>query len=102
MQWTAGNSRTFRPKCGSGLSICGPLMDRVALTPMVTGYDMRRGQYWVPIECEWYPIPREAVIKTANPVGEAIAWYQSQSRSEYEVTAGPKYGMLCFVPSDGV
>ena len=68
-----------------------------------TGYDMRQGEYWVPIEGEWYPIPPEAVIKTANPVGEAIVWYQSQSRSEYEVsTAGPKYRILCFVPSDGV
>ena len=40
-----------------------------------TGYDMRQGQYWVPIEGEWYPVPPEAVIKTANPVGEAIVWY---------------------------
>ena len=48
-----------------------------------TGYDMRRGQYWVPIEGEWYPVPPETVIKTANPVGEAIVWYQSVSNSEY-------------------
>src|SRR5262249_41429682 len=24
-----------------------------------TGYDMRQGQYWIPIEGEWYPIPPE-------------------------------------------
>ena len=69
-----------------------------------TGYDMRQGQYWVPIEGEWYPIPPEAVIKTANPVGEAIVWYQSQSQSEYYevMSTGPKYRILCFIPSDGV
>jgi len=69
-----------------------------------TGYDTRQGQYWVPIEGEWYPIPPEAVIKTANPVGEAIVWYQSQSQSEYYevMSTGPKYRILCFIPSDGV
>jgi hypothetical protein len=60
---------------------------------------MRQGQYWVPIEGEWYPVPPEAVIKTANPVGEAIVWYQS---TYAEVLADPKYRVLCFVPSDGV
>jgi len=39
-----------------------------------TGYDMRQGQYWVPIRGEWYAVPPEAVIKTANPVGEANVW----------------------------
>ena len=66
-----------------------------------TGYDMRQGQYWVPIEGEWYPIPPEAVIKTANPVGEAIVWYLSQYNDEGTST-GPKYRILCFIPSDGV
>ena len=64
-----------------------------------TGYDMRQGQYWVPIEGEWYPIPPEAVIKTANPVGEAIVWYVS---TYGENLADPKYKVLCFIPSDGV
>ena len=27
-----------------------------------TGYDIRQGQYWVPIEGEWYPIPPEVII----------------------------------------
>jgi hypothetical protein len=65
-----------------------------------TGYDMRQGQYWVPIEGEWYPIPSEAVIKTANPVGEAIVWYVSEYNEV--ISSGPKYRILCFVPSDGV
>ena len=64
-----------------------------------TGYDMRQDQYWVPIEGEWYPVPPEAVIKTANPVGEAVVWYQLDYN---EVSTGPKYRILCFVPSDGV
>ena len=64
-----------------------------------TGYDMRQGQFWVPIEGEWYPVPPEAVIKTANPVGEAIVWYVF---GYAEVSSDPKYRILCFVPSDGV
>jgi hypothetical protein len=48
-----------------------------------TGYDMRQGQYWVPIEGEWYPVPPEAAIKTENPVGEAIVCYRGQSADEY-------------------
>ncbi|MGB6767560.1 MAG: hypothetical protein WBE50_05625 [Methyloceanibacter sp.] len=69
-----------------------------------TGYDMRQDQYWVPIEGEWYPVPPEAVIKTANPVGEAIVWYQSVSTSEYNmvISTDPKYRIVCFVPTDGV
>jgi hypothetical protein len=69
-----------------------------------TPYDMRQGQFWVPIEGEWYPIPQEVVIKTTNPVGEAIVWYQPlYLDGEYPgVSPGPKYRILCFVPSDGV
>ncbi|HEV2717834.1 MAG TPA: hypothetical protein VGU64_21400, partial [Terriglobales bacterium] len=51
------------------------------------------------IEGEWYPIPSEVVIKTANPVGEAIVWYVF---GYAEVSSDPKYRILCFVPSDGV
>ena len=64
-----------------------------------TGYDMRQGQYWVPIEGEWYPVPPEAVVKTANPVGEAIVRYVA---TYAEVRADLKYRVLCIVPSDGV
>jgi hypothetical protein len=63
-----------------------------------TGYDMRQGQYWVPIEGEWYPIPPDTVIKTSNPVGEAIVWYVFSE----VIDSGPKYRILCFIPSDGV
>jgi hypothetical protein len=68
-----------------------------------TGYDMRQGQFWVPIEGEWHPIPPEALIKTPNPVGEAIVWYRLLSAEEYPgVSSDPKYRILCFIPSDGV
>jgi hypothetical protein len=53
----------------------------------------------VPIEGEWYAVPPEAVIKTANPVGEAIVWYQTAYAEGF---ADPKYRVLCFIPSDGV
>jgi len=69
-----------------------------------TGYDMRQGQYWVPIEGEWYPIPPEVVIKTANPVGEAVVWYVPAGNDDEVMSSGPsgpKYRILCFVPSDG-
>ena len=62
-----------------------------------TAYDMRQGQYWVPIEGEWYPIPPEVVIMTANPVGEAVVWYVLS----YDTSSSRKYRILCFVPSDG-
>ena len=66
-----------------------------------TGYDIRQGQYWVPIEGQWYPVPPETVIKTENRVGEAIVWYLSLYNDEGTST-GPTYRILCFVPSDGV
>jgi len=68
-----------------------------------TGYDMRQGQYWVPIEGEWYPIPPEVVVRTANPVGEAIVWYVLAAGyyDENLVGSSQKYRIVCFVPSDG-
>ena len=66
-----------------------------------TGYDMRQDQYWVPIKGEWYAVPPDAVIKTANPVGEAIVWYVEYA-GEFSPTVLPTYRILCFVPSDGV
>jgi len=65
-----------------------------------TGYDMRQGQYWVPIQGKWYAVPPEAIIKTANPVGEAIVWYLDYTNEFSGETS--KYKILCFVPSDGV
>jgi len=66
-----------------------------------TGYDMRQGQYWVPINGDWYAVPPEAVVKTANPVGEAIVWYVEYA-GEFSPTVLPTHRILCFVPSDGV
>ena len=96
-------SRTFRLKYVTGLRICGhPRGLRVALTLIGhrTGYDIRQGQYWVPIEGEWYPVPPEAVIKTENPIGEAIVWYQGAP--EGDLPRRDWYRIICFVPSSDV
>ena len=63
-----------------------------------TGYDIRQGQYWVPIKGEWYPVPPEAVIKTENRVGEAIVWYL-EVEPEQAGPEGDRYRIICFVPS---
>jgi len=71
-----------------------------------TGYDIRQGQYWVPIEGEWYPVPPETVIKTENPIGEAIVWYLhqggSEAGSEGDLPRSDWYKIICFVPSSDV
>jgi hypothetical protein len=67
-----------------------------------TGYDIRQGQYWVPIDGDWYPVPPEAVIKTENPVGEAIVWYLHQAGPEGELPRSEWYRIVCFVPSGDV
>jgi hypothetical protein len=64
-----------------------------------TGYDTRQDQYWVPIEGEWYPIPPEAVIKTPNPVGEAIVWYRLQSQKSIPVLCHPTQNIGFFALS---
>jgi hypothetical protein len=64
-----------------------------------TGYDIRQGQYWVPIDGEWYPVPAEAVIKTENPVGEAIVWYLPV---QGDFRRNEQYRIICFVPSGDV
>ena len=72
---------------------------------MVNALDMRQGQYWVPIEGEWYPVPPEAVIKTENPVGDAIVWYRPQYGAEGIISGKPRiewYKIVCFVPSGDV
>ena len=57
----------------------------------------------MPIEGEWYPVPPETVIKTANPVGEAIVWYRDLSEyNDGVVSTDSKYRILCFVPTHGV
>ena len=62
-----------------------------------TQYDMRHGQYWVPINGEWYPVPPDTVIRTANLIGEAIVWYvpTADERGNY-----PEYRIFCFIPTD--
>jgi hypothetical protein len=67
-----------------------------------TGYDIRQGQYWVPIEGEWYPVPPEAVIKTENPIGEAIVWYLQNGAPEGDLPRRDWYRIICFVPSSDV
>ncbi len=68
-----------------------------------TGYDMRQGHYWVPIDGKWYPVPPKAIIKIANPVGEAIVWYLPNFLPGFEdIFPGDKFEIICFVPSDGV
>lgn len=59
-----------------------------------TEYDMRQGQYWVPINGNWYPVPPDTVIKTPNFIGEAIVWYLQNVEGE------PEYRILCFIPTD--
>jgi hypothetical protein len=58
-----------------------------------TDYDMRKNQYWVPINGNWMPVPPDAVLNDAgNPVGDAVVWY-----SIY----GDHVVIRCFVPGSG-
>lgn len=58
-----------------------------------TDFDMRKNQYWVPINGTWMPVPPEAVLANAgNPVGDAVVWY-----SIY----GSHVVIRCFVPGGG-
>lgn len=58
-----------------------------------TEYDMRKNQYWVPINGNWLPVPPDAVLNdVGNPVGDAVVWY-----SIY----GEHVIIRCFVPGSG-
>jgi hypothetical protein len=58
-----------------------------------TDYDMREGQYWVPINDQWMRVPAEAVVDDAgNPTGDAVVWYTEFNNSVY---------IRCFVPGGG-
>jgi hypothetical protein len=58
-----------------------------------TDFQMRKNQYWVPINGTWMPVPPEAVVNNAgNPVGDAVVWY-----SIY----GGRVMIRCFVPGNG-
>jgi hypothetical protein len=55
------------------------------------------GIYWVPIEGNWLPVPRESVVYTAgNPEDSAVVWYIKQGG------AGDSWHIRCFVPNGGV
>lgn len=59
-----------------------------------TDYDVRGGNYWVPIDGEWMQVPDRAIIREGgNPVGEAVVWYVHH-----------RGGIIisCFVPADAV
>ncbi len=59
-----------------------------------TEYDVRNGQYFVPIDGLWWQVPERAVIRdSGNPVGEAIVWY---------VHLNGNVVINCFVPADAV
>lgn len=59
-----------------------------------TSYEVRGGDYWVPIEGLWWQVPERAVIRDrGNPVGEAVVWY---------VHHGGGIVISCFVPADAV
>lgn len=58
-----------------------------------TDFQMRKNQYWVPINGTWMPVPPQAVVNNAgNPVGDAVVWY-----SIY----GGEVVIRCFVPGSG-
>lgn len=51
------------------------------------------GQYEVPIDGEWIPVPPEAIVRdTGNPTGEAIVWYGYMLGKPW---------IRCFVPEGG-
>ncbi len=57
-----------------------------------TEYDVRKGQYWVPIDGVWWEVPDKAIIRDAgNPLGEAVVWY---------VNLLGRIEITCFVPAD--
>lgn len=57
-----------------------------------TEYDVRNGNYWVPIDGQWMQVPDKAIIRDGgNPVGEAVVWYVKHSGNII---------ISCFVPAD--
>ena len=59
-----------------------------------TGYDVREGVYWVPIDGLWWQVPERAVVRDrGNPIGDAVVWY---------VHLRGSIVINCFVPADAV
>ncbi len=57
-----------------------------------TDYDVREGNYWVPIDGVWWQVPDRAIVRTGgNPLGEAVVWYVNLSGA---------IQIRCFVPAD--
>jgi hypothetical protein len=57
-----------------------------------TDYEVRAGDYWVPINGVWWRVPDKAIVRNAgNPLGEAVVWYVAV-RGSIEIR--------CFVPAD--
>jgi hypothetical protein len=57
-----------------------------------TIYEVRAGEFRVPIDRAWWLVPKNAVVRDAgNPLGEAVVWYFSVRGN---IT------IRCFVPAD--
>jgi hypothetical protein len=57
-----------------------------------TEFQMRKNEYWVPVNGTWMPVPPQAVVSNAgNPVGDAVVWY-----SIYD----GRVMIRCFVPGN--
>ena len=57
-----------------------------------TIYEVRQGDYWVPIDGAWWRVPERAIVRNAgNPLSEAVVWYVSL-RGNIEIR--------CFVLAD--
>ena len=57
-----------------------------------TIYEVRAGDYWVPIDGAWWLVPENAVVRDAgNPLGEAVVWY---------VSVRGNITIRCFAPAD--
>jgi hypothetical protein len=55
------------------------------------------GGYDAMIEGKWVAVPHHAVVRTTNPTGKAVIWYETMRSPLY---AGPTYVIRCFVPEE--
>ena len=70
-----------------------------------TQEEIRNGEYWVLIECKWFPVPPSRVIHNrGNPVGRPIVWYQKfpLPNDDDEMPIVLEINILCFVPGAGI
>jgi hypothetical protein len=60
-----------------------------------TEYDVREGQYWVPVgEGQWIPVPEDTILTEPNKLGRAIVWFMT-------ATDGGTPVIRCFLPASG-